>query len=63
MPKLSADQIRTIRSATGDSQPAFAKRIGCTWVQVSRWENGHQAPSNAYTAKLRRVARAQGVDV
>jgi DNA-binding transcriptional regulator YiaG len=61
--KMSKTLIRRIREATGLSQVAFAKRLGCTVVQVSRWENGHAVPSPVFTEKLRSMGQRRGVSV
>ena len=58
---ITSTQIRAIRGA--DPQPAFAKRLRCTVVTVSRWENGHRVPSPVYEEKLRRMARSQGIEL
>lgn len=61
MPELNSEQIRAIRGACGEAQVAFARRIGCTVCQVSRWENNHQVPSPVFTRKLSRLAQQKGL--
>ena len=63
MSNLTSKKIRAIRGSCNEAQVAFAKRIGCTVVQVSRWENGHQLPSPVFTRKLCRLAQQKGVAV
>lgn len=61
--EMNAQTVKSIRLSVGESQPDFAKRLGCHWVQVSRWENGHQAPSPVFTQKLRRLAQRKGMQI
>ena len=58
---ITATQIRDIRG--DDPQPVFAKRLRCTVVTVSRWENDHRIPSPVYEDKLRRLARSKGIAI
>lgn len=40
IPTFSAHQVRALRRSLGLTQTQFGKRMGVTWVTVSRWENG-----------------------
>ena len=44
--------IRSLMVAYGDTQEAFAQRLGCSFPTVSRWLNGHTVPSPAYCRQL-----------
>ena len=44
--------IESLRVAYGDTQEAFAQRLGCSFPTVSRWLNGHTVPSPAYCRQL-----------
>ncbi len=35
------ERLKMIREEAGYSQEAFAEKIGCCAITVSRWENGH----------------------
>ena len=35
------ERLRKARDEAGYSQEAFAERIGCCAITISRWENGH----------------------
>ena len=37
-------RVRALRERLGDTQEAFAHRLGVSWVTVSRWENGKNGP-------------------
>ena len=47
MPKRPWDKKRVaaLRKRLGDTQEAFAHRLGVTHVSVNRWENGRSKPS------------------
>ena len=44
--------IRSLAVAYGDTQEAFAQRLGCSFPTVNRWLNGHTIPSPAYCRAL-----------
>lgn len=44
-----AKLVRHIRTALGETQPDFAKRLGTTQSSVSRWELGLAAPGGEFT--------------
>jgi transcriptional regulator with XRE-family HTH domain len=37
---MTGQQVRKVRKALGDTQRAFAKRVGVATNTVTRWENG-----------------------
>lgn len=48
-----ARMCKEIRARNEWLQKELAKAVGsATWVTVSRWENGHHAPSDAHQEKL-----------
>lgn len=51
-------QVKRLRASLGLSQDAFASLIGCTFVSVNRWENGHAVPSAIWCALLDLLDRA-----
>jgi len=38
------------------TQEEFAHALGVSWVTISRWENGHGAPSKFAVKALERIA-------
>lgn len=38
---MTAKLIKALRKRLGDTQEAFAQRLGVSYVSVNRWENGH----------------------
>lgn len=46
------ERVRSLRSLLDLTQAEFAARLDVTWVVVSRWENGHAAPSRASRRSL-----------
>lgn len=55
-----AEIIRRVRGK--DSQEAFAEMLGLARPQsLSRWENGHSAPSRMVRQRIEEVARMRGV--
>lgn len=40
-----AKRIRTLRISLSETQESFARRLGISFVSVSRWEGGHAKPS------------------
>lgn len=53
--------IRALRVRLGDSQEAFAARLGTRQQTVSEWERGASAPRRMARRLLRMVAEEQGV--
>ena len=54
---MTSQEIKAVRESLGMSQAAFARDIGVTVVQVSRWENGHSAPGKWTLPALRRLRK------
>jgi DNA-binding transcriptional regulator YiaG len=54
-------RIRALRLRLGDSQEAFAARLGTRQQTVSEWERGASAPRRMARRLLRLVAEEQGV--
>ena len=52
--------IEALRSKLGDSQSAFARRLGTTVTTISRYENGHIQPSEEALLKLAAIAESTG---
>ena len=44
--------IESLQIAYGDTQEAFAHRLGCSFGTVNKWLNGHTIPSPAYCRQL-----------
>lgn len=44
MVALTPNRLVKIRSALGLTQEKLAHLLGCSWVSVSRWEQGHSSP-------------------
>jgi DNA-binding transcriptional regulator YiaG len=55
------EHIRALRVHLGDSQEAFAARLGTRQQTVSEWERGASAPRRMARRLLRLVAEEQGV--
>lgn len=55
------EHIRALRLRLGDSQEAFAARLGTRQQTVSEWERGASAPRRMARRLLRLVAEEQGV--
>lgn len=49
------DKLKSARLAAGLTQTQLAEAIGCTQVDVSRWEAGKHEPS---ISTLKRIAQA-----
>lgn len=41
---LTPKRLTKIRAALGLTQEKLAPLLGCSWVSVSRWEQGHSSP-------------------
>jgi DNA-binding transcriptional regulator YiaG len=50
---LAGSDIRALRKRLGYSQDRFAELIGCGRISPSRWENGHEFPSQLVNTLLR----------
>jgi len=62
-PKMSAEQIKSLRETMGWSQAELAKRLGVSQVSVSLWETGVNSPSRPVQmlfSKLREEIAALG---
>jgi transcriptional regulator with XRE-family HTH domain len=55
------DAVRKLRTAFGDSQEAFAKRLGTGVRTIARYES-NQSPPTAVLAKLWRLAKNKRLD-
>ena len=54
-----AEQIRNLRQKLGISQGEFARKLDCSAMTVSRWENGLLAPTSRYYIELGKLAGKQ----
>ena len=55
--------IREWRRRTGLTQEALAAALGVTFSTISRWENGHVAPSKLAWRALRQLAADRGCPI
>ncbi len=55
-PRNPGRVIRAWRQRTGLTQEELARALGVTFSTVSRWENGHVAPSKLAWRALRQLA-------
>jgi phage repressor protein C with HTH and peptisase S24 domain len=51
-----AEQIRILRQELGISQGELARKLDCSAMTVSRWENGQLAPTARYYIELGKLA-------
>ncbi len=56
-----ASRIRGLRDRLGDSQEAFASRLGTRQQTVSEWERGASRPRRMARRLLQLLAEEQGV--
>src|SRR5260370_4569889 len=54
-----AEQIRNLRQKLGISQGELARKLDCSAMTVSRWENGQLAPTARYYIELGKLAGKQ----
>jgi transcriptional regulator with XRE-family HTH domain len=54
-----AEQIRNLRQKLGISQGELARKLDCSAMTVSRWENGQLAPTARYYLELGKLAGKQ----
>jgi phage repressor protein C with HTH and peptisase S24 domain len=54
-----AEQIRNLRQKLGISQGELARKLDCSAMTVSRWENGLLAPTSRYYIELGKLAGKQ----
>src|SRR5258708_10193198 len=54
-----AEQIRSLRQKLGISQGELARKLDCSAMTVSRWENGQLAPTARYYIELGKLAGKQ----
>jgi phage repressor protein C with HTH and peptisase S24 domain len=54
-----AEQIRGLRRKLGISQGELARKLDCSAMTVSRWENGQLAPTARYFIELGKLAGKQ----
>jgi len=52
--------VRQLRSHLGDTQAAFAERLGTTQQMVSGWERARHEPRGMTRRLLQRVAEEHG---
>jgi transcriptional regulator with XRE-family HTH domain len=55
-----AEEIRNLRQKLGVSQGELARKLECSAMTVSRWENGQLAPTARYYIELGKLAGKQG---
>jgi DNA-binding transcriptional regulator YiaG len=55
-----AARVRRLRDAIGDSQQAFAERLGTRQQTVSEWERGSSRPRRMARRLLQMVAEEHG---
>ena len=60
-PSFDAGGVRALREALGDSQQAFADRLGTRQQTVSEWERGTSRPGRMARRLLHLVAEQHGV--
>ena len=53
----SPDRIHKLRKRFGDTQEAFARRLGVSFVSLNRWEKGHAKPSRLAVRLLDELER------
>jgi phage repressor protein C with HTH and peptisase S24 domain len=51
-----AEQIRNLRQKLGVSQGELARKLDCSAMTISRWENGQLAPTARYYVELGKLA-------
>ena len=61
VPKLSSDQIKSIRQKNHASQAVFARYLNVTTGLVSQWERGERSPSGP-ALKLLSIVQKKGLD-
>jgi transcriptional regulator with XRE-family HTH domain len=54
-----AEQIRNLRQKLGISQGELARKLDCSAMTVSRWENGLLAPTSRFYIELGKLAGRQ----
>src|SRR5258707_2123618 len=54
-----AEQIRNLRQRLAISQGELARKLDCSAMTVSRWENGQLAPTARYYVELGKLAGKQ----
>lgn len=57
-PILSPEHIKRIRKSFGESQSAFAKRLGVDTVTVARWETGQRKCSGQHATAIARLDKS-----
>jgi DNA-binding transcriptional regulator YiaG len=60
-PAWDADRVRALRAALGDTQQAFAERLGTRQQTVSEWERGTSHPRRMARRLLGLLAEEHGV--
>ena len=60
--KTIAEEILSIRKRFGMSQTVFAKELGCTQPEVSRWERGDIEPNDITLQKIREMKADNGAE-
>ena len=56
----NAERVRRLRRYLGESQAAFAERIGTRQQTVSEWETGASTPRRMSRRLLHMIAEEQG---
>lgn len=57
----TSELVARIRSATGDTQEALARRLGVSFPTVNAWERGRSEPRRMHREKLEQLADELGV--
>jgi putative transcriptional regulator len=53
----SGNEVLYLRKMRGLTTEGLARKLGVSYVTVSRWENGHNSPSPLACWKLEKVLR------
>jgi DNA-binding transcriptional regulator YiaG len=56
---MEAEEVKQIRSKMGLSQRQFAKKMGVSFVQVWKWENGRAKPHPIIAEKILKLSETQ----
>jgi DNA-binding XRE family transcriptional regulator len=49
--------VKKIRERLGLTQTEMAKKLGVSWISISRWENRHSRPQQSHKIVLRKARR------
>ena len=59
LPTTLGERVRHARERAGLDQAALATAVGVHAKTVSKWENGHQAPTDEMLAALAKVLKTE----